>query len=845
MAITTWGEATSATLPGSFSGAQVARLLDGGFLMVWTDLGAPAQGRAQVLNADGTKRGAEFAFATTVGQPTLTTLTDGRVAVLWDAYGGAEAVPQVRVFDRDGTLLGDSVSLEATRGAKLAALSDGRIAVVASGATMGPYPQPDWSQVLRIENGQLVKDGAAQVQPTGTNPLGFTSVGFDDRYALFYRYQDQDTFQDQIRMLIRNADGSQTAPAQVVFSVSSALSNPAAARLEDGRFVAVFFQGAGATGTLKARILNTDGTPAGAEFVVAAGERIGTSKVVALPDGGFAILHAHQGAEASIQVRCFSASGAAAGDPFTVTEPGIGLNDLSLLADGRLMLSWTSVANMSEATVRYQILDPRTQGIDLTGTAGNDQYFGSAFDDYIRGAGGSDEIIGAAGNDTLDGGEGSQNTLDGGAGNDVYFIHNASDVVRTDPSGLDTAHIYREDYTDEELALAILSLHGKGIENVIVENGTGGGNTPPTVPEIQGDVASVNENTTGETVIATVRSGDSQGDPFTFVLTVNPGNRFTVNSNGRIILQGPVDFEQDPDLLIETDGTGRKYFLIEVKAQETGPGGLSSGTTAIKVYINDVGEAQVPPDVNLTANSVNELAGKDTAVGTLIATDPNNAGAVFQYRLIDDAGGRFAIEGNRVVVANGFKLDFEQARTHNVMVEVRDGSGNVFSKVLTLNVLDINPETTAGSPFDDIFKGGAKNDRLGGGAGNDILWGGAGNDTLTGNGGRDIFVFNTKPHATRNKDKIKDFRVRDDTIWLDNAVFKKLGAKGSESKPALLKKGYFTIGDAAADANDYIVYDKSKGILYYDADGSGAGKAVIIATLPKNLKMTHKDFYVI
>jgi hypothetical protein len=87
--------------------------------------------------------------------------------------------------------------------------------------------------------------------------------------------------------------------------------------------------------------------------------------------------------------------------------------------------------------------------------------------------------------------------------------------------------------------------------------------------------------------------------------------------------------------------------------------------------------------------------------------------------------------------------------------------------------------------------------------------------------------------------------VRDDSIWLDNAIFTKLGTSGSDASPSQLKKGFFTIGDKAKDRNDYVVYDKAKGVLYYDADGSGAGKQVEIATLSKNLSMTNKDFFVI
>jgi Ca2+-binding RTX toxin-like protein len=135
-------------------------------------------------------------------------------------------------------------------------------------------------------------------------------------------------------------------------------------------------------------------------------------------------------------------------------------------------------------------------------------------------------------------------------------------------------------------------------------------------------------------------------------------------------------------------------------------------------------------------------------------------------------------------------------------------------------------------------------DKLSGMGGRDILDAGLGNDTLTGGTGRDVFVFNSKlgTAATDRKvnfDKITDFKVTDDIIWLDRAVFKKLGKDG------ILNKAYFTIGSQAKDKNDYIVYDSKKGVLYYDADGSGKGQAVEFAQLSKGLKMTYKDFDVL
>ncbi|MET0743603.1 MAG: calcium-binding protein, partial [Microvirga sp.] len=62
---------------------------------------------------------------------------------------------------------------------------------------------------------------------------------------------------------------------------------------------------------------------------------------------------------------------------------------------------------------------------------------------------------------------------------------------------------------------------------------------------------------------------------------------------------------------------------------------------------------------------------------------------------------------------------------------------------------------------------------------------------------------------------------------------------------ALVKSDFFHTGAAAHDADDHLIYNRSTGALYYDSDGTGAAKQVLLATLSKNLKMTYKDFFVV
>jgi Ca2+-binding RTX toxin-like protein len=145
-----------------------------------------------------------------------------------------------------------------------------------------------------------------------------------------------------------------------------------------------------------------------------------------------------------------------------------------------------------------------------------------------------------------------------------------------------------------------------------------------------------------------------------------------------------------------------------------------------------------------------------------------------------------------------------------------------------------------GNGLNNSITGNGKKNTLSGGYGNDKLNGGSGNDTLWGGKGQDTFVFKNKASKTANFDTIKDYSVKDDSVQLDNAVFKKLGKAGA------LKKAFFTIGEKAKDGNDYLIYSKKTGVLSYDADGSGTKyDPVEIAKLSKNLKMTYKEFFII
>ncbi len=136
-----------------------------------------------------------------------------------------------------------------------------------------------------------------------------------------------------------------------------------------------------------------------------------------------------------------------------------------------------------------------------------------------------------------------------------------------------------------------------------------------------------------------------------------------------------------------------------------------------------------------------------------------------------------------------------------------------------------------GGAGNDIIIGGDGNDMLWGEDGDDILSGGRGKDSLIGGAGHDIFLFDTAPDG--NMDAIKDFEAGSDLIGLSKAVFTAFESL-DEVGAGNFANGY------ARDADDFLIY--RSGTLYYDADGNGAGEAVVIANMAYSPALNHDSF---
>ena len=170
----------------------------------------------------------------------------------------------------------------------------------------------------------------------------------------------------------------------------------------------------------------------------------------------------------------------------------------------------------------------------------------------------------------------------------------------------------------------------------------------------------------------------------------------------------------------------------------------------------------------------------------------------------------------------------------NPMTMKGDGNGNYMNGTAAGDHLigRGGDDMLFGNQGRDILSGGSGNDACYGDTGKDTINGGKGNDTLdgaqksdvlTGGGGHDAFIFDSDL-GPKNIDRITDFQHGKDVIQLGTDIFG--GAYGETLDPDA-----FHVGAHAKDAEDRIIYDKSTGALYFDADGKGGAAQVQFAKL--------------
>ncbi len=193
----------------------------------------------------------------------------------------------------------------------------------------------------------------------------------------------------------------------------------------------------------------------------------------------------------------------------------------------------------------------------------------------------------------------------------------------------------------------------------------------------------IGENTTE---IGTVTAFDPDGTG-TLTYSIDGGDdaaTFEIDAN-----TGVLSFVKGRDFETPGDLDNDNVYEVTIKASD----GTSSKTQNLTVTVTDINEA--PTKIALDNAAVDEMAAIGTVVGMLATTDPDADDAnqnVFTYTLVDDADGRFALDGNKIVVAGD--IDYETNLDGiSIQVQAKDSAGNVFGQTLNITVNDLEEVT--------------------------------------------------------------------------------------------------------------------------------------------------------
>lgn len=874
---------------------SLTKQADGTFLAVW----AGADGiHARVFSADGEEMGAQFTIKTGAA-----TYTDVSVAALKGANAGKNVITWMEggvikkvVLNADRTSTESTVDwggLITESSPKVHARDDGGYDVFYEGVEDRPDEDMPWYGVHTVRS-----DGAIDNEMVSPIDIDHAAGMLTNGYGILL-YNLVGGGRSRIRV--------EDAFLGVLYGEIERISEDHAANhsitaLAGGAFVVTWQDETAAdddTLVVRAQLFNADKEKQGdvITFEKPAGTILKTV-VTQLSDGSFAVLLTMDNAgDKDVYVMTSSADGATVTAPVFVGSSLAGHQtnaSIVALEDGSFVVSWTQQDGtdfhfMSEVfsdsvpwvgTEAPDVHEGTDAVDDMDGLGGNDQLLGLGGNDLLKGGQGndvlgggddSDQLYGNDGDDFLDGDAGSDR-LEGGAGNDSYFVDDIGDVVieTTDASGgFDIVVVSASSFALSNTV---------GIEQIEVDPTvtTGvkliGNNFVNTLIGGQGNDTLDGGGASGG---AGERLEGGKGSDLYYVRSLND---VVVEAAGEgldsvILSSKSYDHSKLANIEIiryDIAGTAGSDRLDGGAHDDTLKGGDGSdvlnGGAGIDWMIGGTGDDvyyMTPNDVIVEEGG----GGRDTIIASFSASLGNNTQVEVLQAM--DGVAPLTLGGanmNDTIIGNA-GANTIKGGSGNDTLEGRDGADTINGDIgadrltggLGTDTLDggddadtlygdVGADSLVGGLGADTLDGGDDADTIVGDVGDDRLVGGLGADTLDGGVGLDVFVFNSAVAKKKNQniDKIVGFNVKDDAVHLENAIFKKLGNKGSEMKPAQLSKAAFWIGNKAHDANDRIIYDKKKGALLYDEDGTGSKAAIQIAILDRNIKkISEKDFFII
>jgi predicted extracellular nuclease len=145
------------------------------------------------------------------------------------------------------------------------------------------------------------------------------------------------------------------------------------------------------------------------------------------------------------------------------------------------------------------------------------------------------------------------------------------------------------------------------------------------------------------------------------------------------------------DNMLVTGGllNGASYDAVHMNAQFSAVGRPTDHDPQIARLLLGM----TPHDLAISNATVAENQAAGAVVGTLAAIDA--AGDVLTYALLDDAGGRFAVDPVTGIVTATQPLNYEEAASYTIVAKVTDSAGQSSSTGLSIAVGDLNDAPVA------------------------------------------------------------------------------------------------------------------------------------------------------
>jgi hypothetical protein len=184
----------------------------------------------------------------------------------------------------------------------------------------------------------------------------------------------------------------------------------------------------------------------------------------------------------------------------------------------------------------------------------------------------------------------------------------------------------------------------------------------------------------GDSVGMAASSNDVNGGAVTYALSDDAGGRFAIDSSTGVVTVANV-------LLLDFESA--TSHQITVRASDPSSAFSEQSFT---IDVTNVAPSE-PVNGSLAPGSIVEGAANGTLVGGLVISSNDVNGGTVTYSLSDDAGGRFAIDPSTgaVTVADGARLDFENATSHQITVRASDPSGAFSEQTFAIEVINAPP----------------------------------------------------------------------------------------------------------------------------------------------------------